>query len=158
MKKGKALQEARYSGKDPEKQKFNDKHMTAYAISLHILGKNLLNLSYLKEAKHFITKAHYVITKMLVLDRKSDLELAIQMDMKTVLERGRLLAEGGDPDEKKAGKRSLQKEYGQLTEEDIERSLATIKSGLATVSEGQDSAQEKFRQIEAEMLLLPDDG
>jgi hypothetical protein len=51
--------------------------MTAYAISLHIIGKNLLNLSYLKESKHFITKAHYVITKMLVLERKSDLELAI---------------------------------------------------------------------------------
>jgi hypothetical protein len=51
--------------------------MTAYSIALHVLGKNLLNLGFLKEAKHFITKAHYVVTKMLVMDRKFDLELAI---------------------------------------------------------------------------------
>lgn len=67
----------------------NDKAMTSYAIALHLLGKNLLNLSYLKEARHFITKAHYVITKLVVGERKPDLELAIQMDMKTVLDRTR---------------------------------------------------------------------
>jgi hypothetical protein len=117
--------------------------MTAYAIALHILGKNLLNLSFFKESKHFITKAHYVVTKMLLLEKKYDLQLAIQMDMKTVLEKTRYLAEvvadPAMPDQKAAqggkGKRAHSKDPG-LSEEDIERSLATIKSGLATVSEG----------------------
>ena len=77
IKKGMAFKEALYSGKDLAKQKTNDKHMTAYAIALHILGKNLMNLDFIKEAKHFITKAHYVITKMLLVGRKADLELAI---------------------------------------------------------------------------------
>jgi len=47
--------------------------MTQYSIALHIVGKNLLNLNFNKEAKHFITKAHYVVTKMLVAEKKSDL-------------------------------------------------------------------------------------
>ena len=64
-----------------------------YAIALHIIGKNLLNLQFWKESKHFITKAHYVVTKMLILDRKTDLQLAIQMDMRTVLEKTRYLSE-----------------------------------------------------------------
>jgi len=77
VKKGAALQESRYQGRDPVRMKHNDKHMTAYAIALHILGKNLMNLDFLKEAKHFITKAHYVITKLLAMGRKAELELAI---------------------------------------------------------------------------------
>ena len=150
MKKGLALQEARYTGREPEKQKTNDKNMTAYAISLHLLGKNLLNLGFLKEAKHFITKAHYVITKMLVVDRKHDLELAIQMDMKTVLEKTRFQGEKGDPNEKrvwtKAGKRVIEKDtHGPLTEAEIERSLATIKKSLSTVPETAEVVQEKHR-------------
>ena len=76
IKKGR-VQDARYTGRDVEKQKFNDKIMTQYAISMHILGKNLLNLNFYKEAKHFITKAHHVVTKMLVLEKKTDLQLAI---------------------------------------------------------------------------------
>ena len=77
---------------------------------------------------------------MLLLEKKYDLQLAIQMDMKTVLEKTRYVAEVvTDPDQKVAqgskGKRTHSKDPG-LSEEDIERSLATIKSGLATVSEG----------------------
>lgn len=123
--------------------------MTAYSIALHVLGKNLLSLGFLKESKHFITKAHYVVTKMLVLDRKFDLELAIQMDMKAVLDRTR---------EVEGAKGFVQRDtHSQLTEEDIERSLVTIKSGLATVmTEGKDSAQEKFKQVEAEIEQLAD--
>lgn len=71
-----------------------------YGIALHIIGKNLLNLQYWKEAKHFITKAHYVVTKMLILERKTDLQLAIQMDMRTVLEKTRYLQEVEAKDEK----------------------------------------------------------
>ena len=45
----------------------------------------------------------------------------------------------------------------QLTEDDIERSLATIKSGIATVmTEGKDSAIEKFKKVEAEVEQLAD--
>lgn len=135
--------------------------MTAYAIALHILGKNLLNLSFFKEAKHFITKAHYVVTKMLVQEKKYDLQLAIQMDMKTVLEKTRYMAEVvADPAEKGTqggkGKRSQPKEQG-LTEEDVERSLATIRSGLATVDEAQDVAQGKYKEIEQAMKQMQDD-
>jgi len=77
VKKGQELPKTKYTGRDPDRMKDNDKHMTSYAISMHILGKNLLMLNFLKESKHFITKAHYVITKMLVQGRKPDLELAI---------------------------------------------------------------------------------
>ena len=93
IKKGAALQESRYQGKELDRQKYNDKQFTMYGIALHIIGKNLLNLQYWKESKHFITKAHYVVTKMLILDRKTDLQLAIQMDMRTVLEKTRYLQE-----------------------------------------------------------------
>ena len=63
------------------------------------------------------------------------------MDMKTVLEKTRYLAEmeaavsGRDKN-----KRGITKEL-VLTDEDIERSLSAIKSGLATWSEGQDTVQ-----------------
>jgi len=158
VKKGAALQEARYSGPDAARKKQSDKNMTSYAIALHLLGKNLLHLSYLKESKHFITKAHFVITKMLTTAKKPDLELAIQVDMQSVLERLRAQEEEGpDASALKGGKRSLRKDTGALTDEDIERSLATIKSGLATVTEGQDSVQEKFREVEAEVQDLPGD-
>jgi hypothetical protein len=136
--------------------------MTAYSISLHILGKNLLNLGFLKEAKHFITKAHYVVTKMLLLEKKNDLQLAIQMDMKTVLEKTRYQAEVylDEAEKRKAqslrGKKKLVKET--LTDEDIERSLATIVSGLATISEGPDSLQEKVKEVEDEVRQLADHG
>jgi hypothetical protein len=63
------------------------------------------------------------------------------MDMKIVLEKTRYIAEVvTDPEKKllqgKGKKSAVSKEPG-LSEEDIERSLATIKSGLATVGEGQ---------------------
>lgn len=162
IKKGGHLQEARYTGRDLEKQKFNDKIMTQYAISLHILGKNLLNLNFYREAKHFITKAHHVVTKMLVLEKKTDLQMAIQLDMKTVLEKTRYMeavsAVGEDAKQKEgAGKRKGKKEH-VLTDEDVERSLAAIKSGLATVSEGQDTVQERYRELEKEMKELSAEG
>jgi hypothetical protein len=119
--------------------------MTSYAIALHILGKNLLHLNYLKEAKHFVTKAHFVITRLLTLDKKPDLELAIQVDMKSVLERLRSeeLAEPGQVTG--LGKKTLRKDYGPLTDDDIERSLATIKSGLASVTDDRDVVEERLK-------------
>lgn len=162
IKPGEALLESRYSGKDLEKQKFNDKMMTQYAISMHLLGKNLLNLDFYKEAKHFITKAHYVVTKMLVVEKKTDLQMAIQMDMKAVLEKARhmqAVAADAEIAQQKAagGKRKVQKEQA-LTEEDVARSLSAIKSGLATVSDGADTVQERYKEIEDEILQLKDDG
>lgn len=157
IKKGAALQEARYEGKDEKKMQFNDKMMTQYGIALHIVGKNLLDLGYYKESKHFITKAHYVVTKMLVKERKADLQLAIQKDMKTVLEKTRyvnemkadkLLATKG------ASLREQQTDNKELTDEQIERSLSAIKSGLATISNGADSVQERYAEIEDEIAQL----
>jgi len=78
------------------------------------------------------------------------------MDMKTVIEQTRRLQNEGGDSVKKSGKRTLEKEIGELTIEDIERSLQTIRSGLATVTEGPDSALEKFKQIEAELNDLPE--
>jgi hypothetical protein len=95
IQKGMALQEVRYAGRELEKQQHNDKIMTQYAIALHIVGKNLLNLNFNKEAKHFITKAHYCVTKMLILEKKTDLQVAIQLDMRAVLEKTRYLQEVG---------------------------------------------------------------
>jgi hypothetical protein len=40
--------------------------MTSYAISLHLLGKNLSQLKYVKEAKVFLTKANYVAMNMII--------------------------------------------------------------------------------------------
>ena len=73
------------------------------------------------------------------------------MDMKTVLEKTRYLAEV-EPGKEKS-KRGTKKEL-VLTDEDIERSLSAIKSGLATVSEGQDTVQDKYKEIESEMKQL----
>lgn len=42
-----------------------DKALTTYSISLHLLGKNLANLKYFKEAKVFLGKAQYVTMGML---------------------------------------------------------------------------------------------
>jgi len=152
IQKGMHLQDARYAGKDLEKQKHNDKMMTQYAISMHILGKNLLNLNFYKESKHFITKAHYVVTKMLVLEKKTDLQMAIQLDMKTVLEKTRYMeaitaAEEAAKAKDGGGKRKAKREQA-LTDEDVERSLSAIKSGLATM-DGQDSVQERYKDIES---------
>jgi hypothetical protein len=130
---------------------------------LHIVGKNLLNLGFFKEAKHFITKAHFVVTKMLVQERKADLQLAIQIDMRNVLEKTRYLAEveaeegAGGGVKGRGQKRGLKKETA-LTDEDIERSLAAIKSGLATVSDGQDTVVERFNEIGEELKLLEKGG
>jgi hypothetical protein len=82
---------------------------------------------------------------MLIVERKTDLQLAIQMDMRTVLEKTRYLAEVEDNEKNnnlaqgRAGKKVVLKKDLALTDEDIERSLSAIKSGLATVSEGKDS-------------------
>ena len=134
--------------------------MTSFAIALHLLGKNLMNLGYLKEARHFITKAHYVITKMVVGERKFDLELAIQMDMKTVLDKTRKLVTQGDPNAPKvigaSGKQLAERDSGALTEEDIARSLAAIKSSLTTVKEAPSTAEEAFTFIVDQSRQLPD--
>ena len=46
-----------------------------------------------------------------------------------------------------------------LTDEDIERSLHAIKSGLATLSDGKDSLQERYEQIGVELknANIPDE-
>ena len=128
--------------------------MTQYAIAMHILGKNLLTLNFDKEAKHFITKAHHVVTKMLLLEKKTDLQRAIQFDMKEVLEKTRYAEAVSGPEE---GKRKGKKDHA-LTDEDIERSLAAIKSELATVSDGQDTVQGRYKEIEQEMKDLSAEG
>ena len=120
--------------------------MTQYSIALHVLGKNLLILEYYKEAKHFITKAHYVVTKMLVASKKVDLQFAIQVDMKTCLEKIRNAAVANI--DKALEERKKSKDEKVLTDEDIERSLAAIKSGLAAYSENTDLVQERFEAID----------
>ena len=95
---------------------------------------------------------------MLVLEKKADLQLAIQMDMKTVLEKTRYLTEMEALEAKAAAARSgeasskkkkLAKEH-VLTDDDIERSLSAIKSGLAT-ADGPDAVQDKYMEIEGEI-------
>ncbi len=54
--------------------------MTTYAIALHLLGKNLANLKYIKEARVFLSKAWYVSINMLTLP-KPDLQMAISNDL-----------------------------------------------------------------------------
>ena len=128
--------------------------MTQYSIALHIIGKNLLDLGYYKEARHFITKAHYVVTKMLVKERKADLQLAIQKDMKAVIEKTRYANEVKN-DRLIESKGKIEKEENkEMTDEEIARSLSAIKSGLATVSEGADSVQERYAEIEEEIRKL----
>ena len=53
----------------------------------------MLHLYFVKESKHFITKVHYIVTKMLVLEKKADLQLVIQIDMKMLLEKTIYLTE-----------------------------------------------------------------
>lgn len=90
--------------------------------------------------------------------------MAIQVDMKTVLEKTRYMEAVGAPqteDTKQtdgASSKRKTKKDNVLTDEDVERSLAAIKSGLATVSEGQDTVQEKYRELENEMKQLEADG
>lgn len=44
-----------------------------------------------------------------------------------------------------------------LTDDDIERSLSAIKSGLAT-ADGPDAVQDKYMEIEGEIKQLEDKG
>ena len=60
-----------------------DKQITSYAISLHLLGNNLANLKYFKEAKVFLSKAHYVSLNMMHKP-KPELQVAINNDMNNV--------------------------------------------------------------------------
>jgi hypothetical protein len=66
------LAECKYFGEDRQIAEEYDKTMTTYAIALHLIGKNLSNLKYAKEAKVFLSKAHYVSLNML-LNPKPDL-------------------------------------------------------------------------------------
>ena len=60
------LAEYKFFSHDDEKMNEYDKQLTSYAISLHLLGKNLANLKYFKEAKVYLSKANYVATHMLI--------------------------------------------------------------------------------------------
>ncbi|CDW88809.1 UNKNOWN [Stylonychia lemnae] len=120
MDRNKPLAEYKFFGTDPVKILEFDKIMTSYAISLHLLGNNLANLKYIKEAKVFLTKAQYVTNNMLNKP-KPDLQLAITNDLN-----------------------NLQKNYKtqiNLTKktqmEDIESSLMNIKTNLANNSYSQ---------------------
>ena len=87
------------------------------------------------------------------------------MDMRTVLEKTRYLheIESREANKKLAdsnvGKKAKLKKDQVLTDEDIERSLSAIKSGLATLSDGKDSIQERYEQIGEELKKagLPDE-
>lgn len=83
--------------------------------------------------------------------------------MRNVLEKTRYLADveaeegAGGGVRGRGQKRGLKKETA-LTDEDIERSLAAIKSGLATVSDGQDTVVERFNEIGEELKQLDTGG
>ena len=66
------------------------------------------------------------------------------MDMKAILEKTRSIRDAEDTQKRRTlaqGKKlELKKDATALTEEDIEKSLATIRSGLATVTEGPETA------------------
>jgi|LauGreDrversion4_2_1035121.scaffolds.fasta_scaffold28856_3 hypothetical protein len=57
--------------------------MTTYSICLHLLGKNLANLKYFKEAKVFLNRAQYVALN-LTTTAKPDLVTAINNDIKSI--------------------------------------------------------------------------
>lgn len=54
--------------------------MTSYSICMHLLGKNLANLKYFKEARVFLQRAQYVALNMMG-QPKEDLVGAIMSDI-----------------------------------------------------------------------------
>ena len=78
--KNKPLAEYKFFGIDQTKAAEYDKIMTSYAISLHLMGNNIANLKFIKEAKVFLSKASYVATSMLNKP-KYELQLAITNDL-----------------------------------------------------------------------------
>jgi len=77
------LAEYKMLGTDPQRRSDYDKKVTTYAIALHLLGKNLANLKFMKEAKVFLNRANYV-SLSLMLKQKPDLQLAITNDLNVV--------------------------------------------------------------------------
>ena len=92
--------------------------MTTYAITLHLLGNNLANLKYSKEAKIFLQRAQYVATH-LTQNPRQELAQAITTDIQNLL--------------KKEGKKAqeIKANHSLPTNEETSSALETIKSNLA---------------------------
>lgn len=123
----------------------HDKMMTTYAISLHLLGNNLANLKYAKEAKVLLQRAQYVANHLTSTPRQ-ELTLAITNDISNLI--------------KKEGKKQA---LGNIkgdhlpTNEETDSALQSIKTNLANHAYSLAADFEEQKALLDELVQKEDD-